>query len=322
MKYRKLLPTVLDAFKNIVDSLPNDVYKTELGERLELLYNQLKGYPLNLELPDEDLVGMYHMRFNSISKATVLSAYSEAVKNILFYSNDLLNYLDNTIISTGKPHIVLATGNKGKLKDFTDFLKNDGFVVFCVKDLLVNVPDTVEDQNTFQGNAMKKATELANYLPKSMYSLADDSGICVRALGGRPGVFSHRYASEDPTEEENNNLLLKEVGDAKDRYAYYLTILSLKRGQLHSNDFTINTNPLFTEDKIACFEGLTEGSIGYVSRGINGFAYDKIFIPEYHKGNTLTMSELPDKVRISLLARNRALAKLVDETHLWFPKTR
>lgn len=316
MIYRDIYPTVLYAIKHVIDSIPKDVYKTELGARLEELNNQLSMYPYTLELPDEDLVGMYHMRFTSILNATIISSQSEVVKNLLLYANDLLNYLDDTILKTGKLHIVLATSNVGKLDDFKNFFKGSPFVIFCKNDLPRKLRDTVEDQDTFQKNATKKVRELASYLPKSLYALADDSGICVRALGGRPGVFSHRYASENPTEDENNALLLNQLGNSTDRYAYYVSVLALERGLLHCNDLTLKTNSSFPDNEVLCLEGVTEGNISYESRGINGFAYDKIFIPSSIRGNKLTMAELSERKRSKVLARNIALGKLKNSLSL------
>jgi XTP/dITP diphosphohydrolase len=144
------------------------------------------------------------------------------------------------------------------------------------------VPDVVEDGISFFENAMKKARLIFDHTGEMV--IADDSGLEVDYLGGRPGVHSSRYAGENATDEENNEKLLNELAGVSDdqRGAAFRCVLILFRDR----------------DKYESFEGKLEGKIGTELKGNEGFGYDPVFIvPEY--GKTVAELGAPIKNRIS-----------------------
>lgn len=187
---------------------------------------------------------------------------------------------------------VVATTNQGKLKDFNEAFEHLGIRFVTVDKVLNEVPEIVEDADTFKGNADLKVNGISKLLHDDAVVIADDSGICVHALNNRPGVLSHRYASENPTEEENNALLLKELEGQSNRSAHYTTVIALKLGK-----------------KIIHFTSMQTGAIAEAPRGDNGFAYDKVFIPD---GQTQTLAEMDDATRRTYLARYKALNELAN----------
>ncbi len=144
------------------------------------------------------------------------------------------------------------------------------------------IPEVVEDGSSFFENAMKKARLIFDNTGEMV--IADDSGLEVEYLGGRPGVHSSRYAADDATDEENNEKLLRELAGVPDdqRWAAFRCVLILyERG-----------------DKYESFEGMLKGKIGEEPRGNEGFGYDPVFIvPEY--GKTVAELGAPIKNRIS-----------------------
>lgn len=153
-------------------------------------------------------------------------------------------------------------------------------------------PEIVEDGDTFEANARKKAQDLA--LALGQWVLGEDSGLVVPALNGRPGVFSARYAGQPGDDEANNTRLLAELGPlpADSRAAYYVCTAALAdpQGQVR-----------------AVVEGRCHGWIATERRGQAGFGYDPLFlIPEYHR----TFGELGPRVKEALSHRARALTQL------------
>ena len=144
--------------------------------------------------------------------------------------------------------VVLATRNKGKVKEFADLLQ--GVVQNVISlDNLDNPPDVVEDGDTFKENALKKARAIAEYSGKP--ALADDSGLVVPALGGQPGVYSARYAGERATDTDNIEKLLSELGEESDRRAKFVCVLALvfpdrEKAISYFKSFT-NLSTIFTD---------------------------------------------------------------------------
>jgi len=177
--------------------------------------------------------------------------------------------------------LLVATRNRGKIKEIRALL--DGLVeeILCVADL-PDLPETVEDGATFSDNALKKAREacLASGLPV----LADDSGLVVNGLGGRPGVFSARFAGSDADDGANNRKLLQEVAGLtqSERSAAFVCSMAF-------------VSPDGVEQ---LFEGRVAGTIIDQPRGGHGFGYDPLFLVD---GYQQTMAELPldEKNRIS-----------------------
>ena len=157
--------------------------------------------------------------------------------------------------------IFLATKNKDKITEFQQILSNINVELVTCRD--IDVPDVEETGTTFVENALLKAKSAANFT--SLPSIADDSGIEVDYLKGRPGVWSARYAGKDATNEENNNKLLKEMEDVPgiERGACYRCVIVFMK-------FSNDPFPFIAQDS-------WKGRINDKHQGTNGFGYDPIF---------------------------------------------
>ena len=187
--------------------------------------------------------------------------------------------------------LVLASGNPGKRVEIQALLEPFGTRVVTQVELGITEAD--ERHETFLENALAKARHacFATRLP----ALADDSGICVDALGGAPGVRSARYAGEPRSELRNNGKLLAEMAAHEDRRAHYVCVLVLMRGPG-------DTRPLVAEAQ-------WHGEIARAPRGSGGFGYDPLFCP---KGLDRTAAELSAEQKNRISHRGQALAKLVE----------
>lgn len=186
--------------------------------------------------------------------------------------------------------LIIATKNKGKLKEILRLLEITGHRLYSLSDF-GDIPEIIEDGTTFEQNAIKKAHLTALHLAKAV--VADDSGLCVDALGGKPGVLSARFSGEGANDTENNNKLLKELEGTppEKRSASFQCVVAL-----------------CTPDG-ACktFRGSLQGMILDSPRGNQGFGYDPLFfLPEYGK----TMAELPLDLKNQISHRGKALAGL------------
>ncbi len=180
--------------------------------------------------------------------------------------------------------VVLATGNKGKIREFSGLLEGLFEKVLSLNDL-GSPPEITEDGLTFRDNALKKARVIAAYSGKP--ALADDSGLEVEALGGRPGVYSARYAGEGATDRDNIVKLLLELGNAGNRKARFVCVLAL----------------VTPDGREITAEGQCEGVILNEPRGRGGFGYDPVFfLPEHGK----TMAEIPAELKNKISHRARA----------------
>lgn len=184
--------------------------------------------------------------------------------------------------------VVLATGNQGKVREFSKLLKGVFENVISLKDL-DSPPEVIEDGVTFSDNALKKAREIAEYSGK--LSLADDSGLEVDALNGEPGIYSARYSGPGATDKTNIEKLLNELGDNTKRKARFVCVLAL-------------VDPNGEEIVV---EGFCEGEIITKPRGESGFGYDPIFyLPQFEK----TMAEIDPELKNQISHRSEALSKL------------
>ncbi|BAI79941.1 nucleoside-triphosphatase [Deferribacter desulfuricans SSM1] len=184
--------------------------------------------------------------------------------------------------------VYVATKNKGKLKEISEILKP--IEVISVYEVVENPVDIVEDGSTFEENARKKGEELSRFVEG--YVIADDSGLVVEVLNGKPGIYSARYAGENATDMENNLKLLKELEGTpfENRDAKFVCVIALcKDGK------TIET-----------FYGECKGKIGFELKGENGFGYDPLFVLD----NGRTMAELSSDEKNRISHRREALAKL------------
>jgi XTP/dITP diphosphohydrolase len=188
--------------------------------------------------------------------------------------------------------LVIATRNVKKRREIEELLASHGIQVLCVADFPV-VPEVIEDGATFAENAAKKASQTARHL--GLWTLGEDSGLMVDALGGAPGVYSARYSGEGATDEKNNAKLMYEMSNVPDdqRGARYLCHVAL-------------SDPSGTIRHTV--EAACRGRILREPRGSNGFGYDPYFlIPEYHR----TFGELSNTVKHHLSHRARAFERLV-----------
>jgi XTP/dITP diphosphohydrolase len=188
--------------------------------------------------------------------------------------------------------LVVATGNQGKLREIQELLRG------CVEKLLSpkdfpSFPIVVEDGLTFSENALKKAKAAAEVTGKPV--IADDSGLVVQALEGRPGIFSARFAGEGASDADNNRKLLAEISRTRppDRDAAFHCAVAL----------------CFPDGTCHTFDGELRGLIIDTPRGEEGFGYDPLFlIPEYGR----TLAELPLEIKNRISHRGKALEALKD----------
>jgi XTP/dITP diphosphohydrolase len=186
-------------------------------------------------------------------------------------------------------NVVLATTNQGKIKEFAVLLRHVFEGVISLRDL-VSVPDIIEDGDTFRENALKKARLISKFTQKP--TLADDSGLEVEFLGGRPGVFSARYAGDKASDKENTMKLLQELSGVSNRKAKFVCNLAL----------------VIPNEREIIVEGTREGIITDEPRGKGGFGYDPVFfVPEMNK----TFAELSFKEKNLVSHRARAVRALI-----------
>ena len=187
--------------------------------------------------------------------------------------------------------LVLASGNPGKHAEIQALLAPFGTRVVTQVELGITEAD--EPHETFLENALAKARHacIATRLP----ALADDSGLCVDALGGAPGVHSARYAGEPRSDARNNEKLLAEMSAHSNRSAYYECALVLMRGPA-------DARPLIARAQ-------WRGTIVREPRGGGGFGYDPLFVPE---GRDRTAAELDPEEKNRISHRGQALAKLLE----------
>ncbi|MCH2205950.1 MAG: RdgB/HAM1 family non-canonical purine NTP pyrophosphatase [Lentisphaerales bacterium] len=192
--------------------------------------------------------------------------------------------------------ILAATNNAHKLEELKTILRPHGVEVISAKEA-GGVPEVVEDRDTFEGNAVKKALETAK--AKNMIVFSDDSGLSVDALDGRPGVYSARYAGENATDTDRMNKLLGELKGKTSRKAKFVCVIALA-----SPDGLIGTAT-----------GECHGSIGFEAKGNQGFGYDPLFIPDGYKE---TFAELGEDIKNSMSHRGNALKKALADGHFKF----
>lgn len=196
--------------------------------------------------------------------------------------------------------LVIASGNKGKIREIAHLLVPLNIEVVPQSEF--NVPECPEPYGTFIENALAKARHASQHT--GLPALADDSGLCVDALQGAPGVISARYASPQPAkslltqDERNNDKLLTAMERIADRRAYFYSVVVLVR------------NPQDPQPIIA--DGMWRGEILREFRGTEGFGYDPLFL-DTQTGKTV--AELPLEIKSQLSHRGQAMAKLLQQLH-------
>ena len=188
--------------------------------------------------------------------------------------------------------IIIATNNLNKVREFNEMLSPLGYTLLSLKDIGYT-DEIVEDGNSFSENSMIKAKTIYDifHLP----TLADDSGLEIDALGGLPGIYSHRYSGESATDKENRDKVIRE----------------LKSKGLESSPAHFSCAISYISDtKRITVTGYLFGEVILTERGYNGFGYDPIF---YLKEKGMTVAELSDDEKNTLSHRHNALIKLLEE---------
>ena len=182
--------------------------------------------------------------------------------------------------------ILIASRNAHKIQEIREIFDLPG-VEWVYTAAFPELADVVEDGDTFEANALKKATELAR--ATGLWALADDSGLEVAALGNAPGVYSARYAGEPCNHANNNAKLLRELSGKTDRSARFRCVAAL-------------SDPAGRAETVS---GSCPGRIVETLRGTQGFGYDPLFVPDGHEA---TFAEMGNEQKNTLSHRGRALA--------------
>ncbi len=190
-----------------------------------------------------------------------------------------------------KQILVLASTNNGKTRELKERLQGYPVDIKNLSDF-GTIPEVIEDGETFDDNAYKKASFTARVL--GYPALADDSGLCVDALGGAPGVYSARYAGENATDQDNVDKLLEDMKNEENRKAAFECVISI----------AVPTGAALT------YEGRCEGVLTREPAGDNGFGYDPLFFfPELNK--TFAQLSMEEKAKVS--HRGKALQEITQE---------
>ncbi len=184
--------------------------------------------------------------------------------------------------------LVLASHNQGKLREISELVAPLGIEVISAGALALAEPDETED--TFEGNARIKA--LAAATASGLPALSDDSGFCVGALGGAPGVVSVLWAGPGKDFAPAMARVRREMGDSGDRRAWFVCVLCLAWPDGHAE----------------CFEGRVDGTVAWPPRGSNGHGYDPMFVPD---GSSQTYGQMDQREKHATSHRARAFAQLV-----------
>ncbi|MBS4538020.1 XTP/dITP diphosphatase [Clostridium sp. D2Q-11] len=190
--------------------------------------------------------------------------------------------------------IIVASGNTHKIEEIKSILKGLPVEVLSKNEVGLKELEVVEDRETLEENAIKKAKEISEKTEGIV--LADDTGLFVDKLNGEPGIYSARYAGEDATYLENNKKLLKELEDTKleQRTAEFRTVIAI-----------------VLEDKsIKTLTGICKGRIALEPKGDKGFGYDPLFIVD---GYDKTFAQLGEDIKNKISHRARALEELRKE---------
>ena len=187
--------------------------------------------------------------------------------------------------------IIVATNNKGKLKEIREILTD--YELLSLEEVGINVK-VEEDENTFRGNSLKKANEI--FKIANIPCIADDSGLCIDIFDGWPGVETARFLGDKASQEDRNKYILEKMKD--------------KSGEERNAKVVCDIAYVDNENTIVV-EGIIEGKISKEERGSNGFGFDSIF--ELENGRTL--AELSEKEKNDISSRRIALEKLKKQLH-------
>ena len=210
--------------------------------------------------------------------------------------------------------LVLATHNLGKVKELTAILtesRRSSKDNHNLKDMRVlslqdfpDAPEVEEDKETYQENASKKASVIAEYT--GYRALADDAGLEVEALGGAPGVHSKRWAGENVTDAVRVQKLLEALEGVTNRKARFVAAIAIAEPAIGNDRLN---QKIISSDNIHVVIGKCEGYITYTPVGEGGFGYDPIFVPD---GFEKTFAELGEVIKNRISHRSDALRQLID----------
>ncbi|HRR33998.1 MAG TPA: RdgB/HAM1 family non-canonical purine NTP pyrophosphatase [Kiritimatiellia bacterium] len=192
--------------------------------------------------------------------------------------------------------VLIATRNRHKLEEIRQIFAVPSLKLVAADEIPGLPDDVVEDADTFEGNALKKARVLC--AASGLWTLADDSGLEVEALGNAPGVRSARYAGEPSNDAANNAKLLRDLTGVNDRRARFRCAIAL----------------CAPDGREWIVEGRCEGQIILEARGANGFGYDPLFVPH---GHDKTFAELDRSVKNAISHRGRALRAAAGAWRTW-----
>lgn len=195
--------------------------------------------------------------------------------------------------------LVLATRNLGKVKELTAMIsaerRHKDVQILSLQDF-PDAPDVVEDGDTYQANASKKATVIADFT--GLRTLADDAGLEVNALNGAPGIHSKRWAGDDVTDAVRIQKLLETIEGVSDRGARFVAAIAI------AEPINPQKPPSLQSDRVQVVIGKCEGHIINEPVGDSGFGYDPIFVPV---GYDKTYAELGEEVKNRISHRSKAL---------------
>ncbi len=191
--------------------------------------------------------------------------------------------------------LVIASHNKGKIIEISALLAGFNITVSAAGDH--GISEIAETENTFAGNALLKARHVAN--ATGIPALADDSGLCVHALDGAPGIYSARWAETENGCDFNKamEIVANEIHGTENRHAYFICVLALvwpDNMNMADNEITV--------------EGRVDGAITWPMRGDNGFGYDAIFQPD---GYDISFAQMTSSQKDAISHRNNAFNKLI-----------
>jgi XTP/dITP diphosphohydrolase len=206
--------------------------------------------------------------------------------------------------------IIIASNNPGKIKEIKSYLGDLDIKFFSIKEYFNKDIEIIEDGETFEENALKKAREISKL--SGVITLADDSGLQVMKLDWRPGIYSARYAGENSTYLECNEKLLKEMENVENRFARYISTLALYIPK--------HSNLAYMADRKSKLEVIVNasfnGRIAGEPMGDNGFGYDSIFLLD--DGRTMAQLSLEEKNKIShramALKKMKAICMLIQDS--------
>lgn len=190
--------------------------------------------------------------------------------------------------------LIIASNNAHKIYEIKKILSDRFSDIVSLAEAGID-HETVEDGTTFMENALKKAREIAAL--SGAAALADDSGICVDALDGAPGIYSARFAGEHGNDKANNALLVQKLSGVENRNAHYTCAMAL----------------VYPDGREVCAEGYMYGKIIDTPRGDRGFGYDPHFVLD---GETRTVAEMTDDEKNAVSHRASALKSLINKLSL------